>query len=66
MHSKQENAIYNKIIQSIKTDVEIMQLREIKDKGIKNIKQFKTYSRPKVIKLMEVLVILSQAKISYM
>ena len=59
MHSKQENAIYNKIIQSIKTDEEIMQLREIKDKGIKNIKQFKTYSRPKVIKLMEVLVILS-------
>ena len=35
LHSKkQENAIYNEINQSIKTDLEIIQLRERKDKGI--------------------------------
>lgn len=38
MHSKKKNAIYNEINQSIENNLDITQLREIKDKGIKKYK----------------------------
>lgn len=57
LHSKkQENAIYNEINQSIKTDLEIIQLRERKDKGIENIKSLKIHAKPKNMKCLEVIL----------
>lgn len=44
---KQGNAIYNEINQSIETDLEIIQLREGKDKVTENGKLLKVHSKSK-------------------
>ena len=53
---KWENIIYNEISQSLETDLEIIQLREVKDKGIENIKALKLHIKPKNIKFMEIIL----------
>ena len=57
LHSKKkENIIYNEISQSLETDLEIIQLREVKDKGIENVKALELHIKPKNIKFMEIIL----------